>query len=449
MKYQVTSVLITLVAGCLGHIYMSDPCARGSPLAQCGYPSPNFDLMAPIATENQPTFPLCHHAEPYASPVKTVQAGSSITATFEGTAIHNGGHCEFSLSYDGGKKFVAIQTILKTCFLSGKSFNVPIPKEAPNGKAVFAWSWVNASGKREFYMSCSDIEVQGGGSGSLKGPQMLTPNYDGSSPKIGEFGLSGDDCSNLYTGRPTIEVTSGGAASSPGGQSLYPEVPAPNGTAGGNTSASSTGIPAAGPMYPTATPSTDNSSAATQVNPGNTAAGDGTSASATPTDPPGTMAGNGTSVNATQSDPATTAAGNGTSVNAIQSDPASTAAGNGTSTDATQSDSDSTAAGVNTSADASQPLPTSTATGGGASAPKDSAANSTTSAVPTQPETKQPTADSVPVSDSTTSELATCVATGKSPEYQTVVNGETIKSTCEATLVCKQTSVGGIYCDFP
>ncbi|KAJ1952722.1 hypothetical protein IWQ62_006161 [Dispira parvispora] len=414
MKYQVTVSLITLVAGCLGHMYPSTPCVRGSPLAQCGYPNPNVNLMAPIGTDNKPTFPICHHAEPYASPVETVQAGSSITVSFDGTAIHNGGHCEFSLSYDGGKTFVAIQTIIKKCFLEGKSFSVPIPKEAPNGKAVFAWSWVNATGNREFYMTCSDIEIQGGGSGSLKGPKMLTPNYDGSSPKIGEFGQGGDDCSNLYKERPTIEISAGGAAASSGGQSKYPEAPASGGTNG--QSPTEAGTPTATPTAGAASPTVQPNPTGSPSNPATTpTAGD--SAAAPQSTPTGSSA-----------YPATTPT-TGDSSAAPQPIPANTATGN-------------------TTASAAQPDPASTTTDNNASIPVKNNEYPSAPALPTQPTGGDTTPGSVPGPGSASNGLATCVAIGKSPEYQTMVNGQTIKSTCGATLVCKQTSVGGVYCDF-
>ncbi|KAJ1659751.1 hypothetical protein IWQ61_001212 [Dispira simplex] len=351
MKYQVTFALFTLIAGSLGHMYPSSPCVRGSPLSTCGYPTPDYDLAAPIGSDNQPKFPLCHHTQPYASPVATVQAGSSLTVTFETTAIHDGGHCEFSLSYDGGKTFVAIHTILKTCFLSGKSFNVPFPKDAPNGNAVFAWGWVNASGNREFYMTCSDIEVQGGGSGSLKGPKMLTPNYDQNSPRIAEFGKGGDDGSNFYKQRPTIEITAGGNTVSSGDQSTYSSVSVPNVT------------PTATSSYPSTTPPAND----------------------------------------------TTSGG--------QSKYSSMTAPNVTP--------------IATSSYSSTTPPANDTTSGG------------------QPQDKNSTAGVFLKSVSTSSGLATCVAIGKAPEYQTIVHGQTIKSTCGANLVCKQTSVGGVYCDFP
>ncbi|RKP34159.1 hypothetical protein BJ085DRAFT_8396, partial [Dimargaris cristalligena] len=186
MKF-VTVMIAALAAGVTAHMKPDSPCPRGSPLASCGYPTPDYSLSSPIGSGGSTAFPICHHTEPYAKPVATYSAGGSIDVVFTGGAIHNGGHCEFSLSYDGGNTFVVIQTILKTCFLSGTSFSVPIPSSAPSSdKVVFAWSWVNASGNREFYMTCSDIAINGKAGGSISGPPMIHPNY-GSGPTIGEF----------------------------------------------------------------------------------------------------------------------------------------------------------------------------------------------------------------------------------------------------------------------
>ncbi|KAJ1651170.1 hypothetical protein IWQ61_008206 [Dispira simplex] len=374
MKYQVAFALFTLVAGCLGHMYPKSPCVRGSPLDNCGYPNPDYNLMAPIGVDNQPNFPLCHHTQPYASPVAIVQAGSSLTVNFETTAIHDGGHCEFSLSYDDGETFVAIHTILNTCFLSGKSFNVIFPKDAPDGKAIFSWSWVNKSGNREFYMTCSDIEVRGGGSGILRGPKMLTPNYDQDSPKIGEFGKGGDDGSNFYKQRPIIEITAGGKTASSGDQSKYSSVSAPNATKTSAATSPTNGTPTATSSYPSTTsPANDASS------------GDQSKCSSVSTP------------NATETS-------------------ANTSPTNGTPTA--------------TSSYPSITPPANDASSGGL--PQDK--NST---------------EVFQKSDPALSGLATCVAIGKAPEYQIIVHGQTIKATCGATLVCKQTSVGGVYCDFP
>ncbi|RKP36405.1 hypothetical protein BJ085DRAFT_2703, partial [Dimargaris cristalligena] len=179
------------------HMMPETPCPRGSPLESCNYPEKDYSLKSPISTDGVPNAPLCHHTTPYSSPVATYKAGESIPVKFaEGGATHGGGHCEFSLSYDGGETFVAIQTILKTCFTEGLTFSVPIPEDAPSSdKVVFAWSWVNAVGNREFYMTCSDIAIEGKDGGSISGPPMLHPNY-GDGPTIGEFGYGGDDGSD-------------------------------------------------------------------------------------------------------------------------------------------------------------------------------------------------------------------------------------------------------------
>ncbi|PIA19743.1 hypothetical protein COEREDRAFT_33908, partial [Coemansia reversa NRRL 1564] len=101
-------------------------------------------------------------------------AGKSITVEFGQHAVsHSGGHCEFSLSYDGGKTFVVIHQELRYCFVGKKpasitnevsvfSYTFKLPEDLPSSdKAVFSWTWVNASGNREFYMNCADVSISG------------------------------------------------------------------------------------------------------------------------------------------------------------------------------------------------------------------------------------------------------------------------------------------------
>ncbi|KAJ1908942.1 hypothetical protein IWQ60_011442 [Tieghemiomyces parasiticus] len=229
LKYTVLALSI-LSASTVAHMKPSSPCMRGSTLASCGYSSPNYDLASPIGSGGSVYLPICHHTTPYPKAVATYQAGSSIAVVFaEGGATHGGGHCEFSLSYDGGSTFVVLLTVLRTCFLNGRTFDVPVPATAPTSdRVVLSWSWVNAIGNREFYQTCSDIAIQGQATGgSITGPPMLTPNY-GSGPAIGEFGNANqDDGSRYYTARPNIVVTGGGGAGgSGGGNSTLPSPPA-------------------------------------------------------------------------------------------------------------------------------------------------------------------------------------------------------------------------------
>ncbi|KAJ1971899.1 hypothetical protein H4R34_005591 [Dimargaris verticillata] len=214
--FKATILLLSaLAAGCSAHMYPSSPCMRGSPLAECNYDPKDYSLSAPIGTDGSQTFPLCHHTTPFKSSQGTYNAGDSIKVAFQDGATHNGGNCEFSLSYDDGKTFVSIKTIMDNCFLEGLTFDVPIPENAPSGDmVVFAWSWVNKTGNREFYMTCSDITIKGSPNGVLTGPKMLTPNY-GDGPRIEEFTNGGDNGSKFYEDRPNISVKGDGSGGQP------------------------------------------------------------------------------------------------------------------------------------------------------------------------------------------------------------------------------------------
>jgi len=217
-KYATALVLGTLAASALGHMNINEPCIRGSQLPDCNAPNPDPDnIKSPIGSFNTEVYPLCHGSTPYPEPVATIKAGEPFPVHFrQDGATHGGGHCEFSLSYDGGNTFVALQTILRNC-LTGDSpfdYNVPIPEDLPSGdKVIFAWTWVNAIGNREFYMNCADVAVEGKPDGTLVGPEIVIANYYPGGPSIAEFS-SGDDGSYLYTERPNVTVTASGVANS-------------------------------------------------------------------------------------------------------------------------------------------------------------------------------------------------------------------------------------------
>ncbi|KAJ1938211.1 hypothetical protein FBU59_004513 [Linderina macrospora] len=101
------------------------------------------------------------------------------------------------MSYDGGKTFVVIHQELKYCFYTAapsaggqgtvRNYTFTLPSSLPGSDhAVFAWSWVNASGNREFYHNCADITIIGS-AGSYTGKQMTIANYGAGYPAIPEF----------------------------------------------------------------------------------------------------------------------------------------------------------------------------------------------------------------------------------------------------------------------
>ncbi|EPZ33847.1 hypothetical protein O9G_004439 [Rozella allomycis CSF55] len=130
-------------------------------------------------TTNSPAQSLCQGVPAGSSPT-TVQAGSPLQVSISGEAVHGGGGCLFSISYDGGNSFTVLSVTDKQCPIQ-RSFSVQIPANAPNGKAVFAWSWIPVlSGQPEYYMNCADIVISGGSTGgSIAGPSMPIYNMPG------------------------------------------------------------------------------------------------------------------------------------------------------------------------------------------------------------------------------------------------------------------------------
>ncbi|KAJ1649868.1 hypothetical protein GGF38_005984, partial [Coemansia sp. RSA 25] len=223
MLFKISSIA-ALVASVSAHMAMIEPCTRFTPNnPKCpslpAGASFNYNMKNPLGVDE----PLCRHTTPYDTPVETWTAGQPISVRFEpGGAAHGGGHCEFSLSYDGGKTFVVIHQELKYCFFGGPSngnagsilsytFNLPATVPASD-KAIFAWTWVNAIGNREFYMNCADVAIKSSSS-SFTGKQMTIANHNG-YPTIPEFNGKYDTGLQHY-GKKTITVT--GYGSVPGG----------------------------------------------------------------------------------------------------------------------------------------------------------------------------------------------------------------------------------------
>lgn len=166
---------------------------------------------------------------------KKYVAGEMMDVKLGGNAPHNGGHCQFALSYDGGEKWIVIHTIVRNCMPSRTgpiefNYKVPIPPETPTSdKVVFSWNWINASGEREFYQNCIDIAIEGKSATSgVKGLELLVvnlPNY----PTIDEFARPGsDDGHKLLEKRKNIIMYADGRVEMDGaGPAKPPPAPVP------------------------------------------------------------------------------------------------------------------------------------------------------------------------------------------------------------------------------
>ncbi|KAL1406663.1 hypothetical protein Q8F55_008369 [Vanrija albida] len=96
--------------------------------------------------------------------VASFAQGGAYNFTIVGSAFHGGGSCQASLSYDGGKTYTVVQSIIGNCPVFGSgNFDFKIPADAPTGDAVFAWTWFNNIGNREMYMNCAAVTITGAG----------------------------------------------------------------------------------------------------------------------------------------------------------------------------------------------------------------------------------------------------------------------------------------------
>ncbi|KAK8003496.1 Eukaryotic translation initiation factor 4 gamma [Apiospora arundinis] len=107
--------------------------------------------------------------------------GSKQTLKWIGTAVHGGGSCQISISYDTNPTpdsvWKVIHSIEGGCPARGQAGNLPdvgdvpapdtydykIPENIPAGKATISVSWLNRIGNREFYMYCGAVELTGAG----------------------------------------------------------------------------------------------------------------------------------------------------------------------------------------------------------------------------------------------------------------------------------------------
>jgi LysM repeat protein len=118
---------------------------------------------------------------PAGDPTATWAAGSSQKVTFGGSATHEGGSCQLSMSFDGGKTFKVIKSIEGSCvpLQGGGSLDFTVPADTKNGKAIFAWTWFNHTGNREMYMNCAAVTITGTGTSTLNDrPEIFKANIN-------------------------------------------------------------------------------------------------------------------------------------------------------------------------------------------------------------------------------------------------------------------------------
>lgn len=153
------TVLCALLASTVSaHMQMSNPFPIRSPLNNENPPSlKDYSYTNPLSPTGS-DFPCKGYSnDPFRS-MADYNAGEKYQMDLSGTATHTGGSCQISLSYDKGKSFKVIKSILESCPLA-RSYDFEIPSDAPSGQALLAWTWFNRLGNTEMYMNCAQVTI--------------------------------------------------------------------------------------------------------------------------------------------------------------------------------------------------------------------------------------------------------------------------------------------------
>ncbi|KAF7887162.1 uncharacterized protein EAF02_003809 [Botrytis sinoallii] len=172
MFSKASIVAFALAAVSNAHMIMTNPVPYGvdtlnnSPLEASGadFPCKQRDGVYKVTTQN------------------TMELGGSYDLAFKGSAVHGGGSCQVSITYDetpsASSSFKVIHSIVGGCPMKNvagnngdnkdavnpDTYNFTIPSTLPAGKATLAWTWFNKIGNREMYMNCAPVTLTGGSS---------------------------------------------------------------------------------------------------------------------------------------------------------------------------------------------------------------------------------------------------------------------------------------------
>ncbi|RPB29246.1 hypothetical protein L211DRAFT_845236 [Terfezia boudieri ATCC MYA-4762] len=252
MSLRTTNMLIYLIAmyfifalNVSAHMVMSEPPPinyKTSPYYDVS--KADFDYTAPLSPSGS-NYPcrgmLKYLGTTVAQSVRTYSPGGTYELKFDGSATHAGGSCQVSLSYDQGATWKAFKSFIGGCVGiqpgGSQAFQFTIPSDAPQGEALFGWTWFNHEGNREMYMNCAVVTIGSSkklAKRSLSGPDMFIANIgNGCSTAAGK---------DVYFPLPGSDVQFGGNAANQAapigncGKVLYSPPPTnTGGNTGGNT----------------------------------------------------------------------------------------------------------------------------------------------------------------------------------------------------------------------
>ncbi|KAK4458163.1 hypothetical protein QBC42DRAFT_186663 [Cladorrhinum samala] len=169
------------------------------------------------------------HKAADAKPSLTWTAGSLVSFSIKGGAIHGGGSCQASLSVDGGETFRVLHSWEGNCpqTIDEHTFDFRIPSDTPDAKnAIFSWSWLNRFGNREYYQSCAVVNIKGkrGGHEHIRRTCLELSRIPFSRrPQIFVANLAGISSCKTIEGKPVKFPNPGPDVTSDGSETYDPD----------------------------------------------------------------------------------------------------------------------------------------------------------------------------------------------------------------------------------
>ena len=136
------------------------------------------------------------------SNMNNFELGSKQTLQWIGTAVHGGGSCQISISYDTNPTPESVWKVIHSieggcparnlnnnrfpadaAAIDPDTYDYKIPDNIPAGKATISVSWLNRIGNREFYMYCGAVELTGKG-GDKANYEALPDIYVANVPDV-------------------------------------------------------------------------------------------------------------------------------------------------------------------------------------------------------------------------------------------------------------------------
>ncbi|KAJ2291070.1 hypothetical protein IW139_004748 [Coemansia sp. RSA 353] len=202
-------LLLFVLAGlCYAQLEMREPPPRRSKFSKFYMSADDVDYNMKSPLGGKIGFP-CRNTK--SGPVQgTLVAGQDVKVFFDGTATRQGGDCQFAVSYDNGTTFAVLWDKLGNCFLDtvNGGYEIPIPDRLPAAKsAVFAWTFIPATGSRSYYMNCVDVRVENyGKQETFTGKELLVVNVPGKPSLAPVSSESNDMLPSLLDARPMVSV---------------------------------------------------------------------------------------------------------------------------------------------------------------------------------------------------------------------------------------------------